>query len=271
MARANRHFIPGHIWHLTHRCHKREFLLKFSKDRYRWIELLLEAKHRYRVSILNFIVTCNHVHLVLFDASGSESIPRAMQFIAGRVGQEYNRRKNRQGAFWQDRYHATAIESGEHLWRCIVYVDLNMVRAGVVDHPAEWRWSGYHEIQKPKIRYRLIDHVKLLQFLNADNHDALAKTHRRWVESQLKKGPEHQGHFSASIAVGSQSFIQKVLQSLGAKGIGRRMAEAPMGEYQLKESLAKYGSSALDPVVSHQSASSVINTIPWRWEKSLKP
>ncbi len=44
MARANRHFIPGHIWHLTHRCHKREFLLKFSKDRNRWIELLFEAK-----------------------------------------------------------------------------------------------------------------------------------------------------------------------------------------------------------------------------------
>jgi hypothetical protein len=89
-----------------------------------------------------FIVTCNHVHLVLFDASGSESIPRAMQFIASRVGQEYNRRKNRQGVFWQDRYHATAIESGDYLWRCIVYVDLNMVRAGVVDHPAEWKCSG---------------------------------------------------------------------------------------------------------------------------------
>jgi putative transposase len=87
-----------------------------------------------------------------------------MQFIASRVGQEYNRRKNRQGAFWQDRYHATAIESGEHLWRCIVYVDLNMVRAGVVDHPSKWKWSGYHEIQKPKTRYRLIDHGKLLQF-----------------------------------------------------------------------------------------------------------
>jgi hypothetical protein len=36
------------------------------------------------------------------------------------------------GAFWQDRYHATAIETGEHLWRCLVYVCLNMVRAGVV-------------------------------------------------------------------------------------------------------------------------------------------
>lgn len=45
-----------------------------------------------------------------------------MQYIAGRIGQEYNQRKKRKGAFWQDRYHATAIESGDHLWQCLVLV-----------------------------------------------------------------------------------------------------------------------------------------------------
>ncbi|CAB1080953.1 Transposase and inactivated derivatives [Olavius algarvensis Delta 1 endosymbiont] len=58
-----------------------------------------------------------------------------MGLIAGRTAQQYNQRKKRKGAFWQDRYHATAIETGEHLLRCLVYIDLNMVRAGVVDHP----------------------------------------------------------------------------------------------------------------------------------------
>jgi REP element-mobilizing transposase RayT len=38
MARANRHILPGHVWHITHRCHKREFLLKFAKDRKRWVK-----------------------------------------------------------------------------------------------------------------------------------------------------------------------------------------------------------------------------------------
>ena len=51
-----------------------------------------------------------------------------MQLIAGRSGQEYNQRKGRHGAFWEDRYHATAIEANEHLQRCLVYIDLNMVR-----------------------------------------------------------------------------------------------------------------------------------------------
>ena len=45
-------------------------------------------------------------------------------------------------AFWEDRYHATAIEADDHLRRCLVYIDLNMVRAGVVKHPAEWAHSG---------------------------------------------------------------------------------------------------------------------------------
>jgi putative transposase len=107
MARANRHFIPGHIWLLTHRCHKREFLFKFSKDRKRWIELLYEAKKRYQLSILNFIVTSNHIHLIVSVDNGNDAIPRAMQLIAGRSGQEYNRRKGRKGAFWEDRTGAS--------------------------------------------------------------------------------------------------------------------------------------------------------------------
>ncbi len=47
MARANRHHLPGYVWHITHRCHKREFLLKFDKDKKRWIHWLFEAKKRF--------------------------------------------------------------------------------------------------------------------------------------------------------------------------------------------------------------------------------
>jgi len=78
-----------------------------------------------------------------------------MQLIAGRTAQEYNKRKKRQGAFWEDRYHATAIDSNEYLLRCLVYIDLNMVRTGRVTHPSDWPVSGYNEIQNrpERIRY----------------------------------------------------------------------------------------------------------------------
>ena len=49
-----------------------------------------------------------------------------------------------------DRYHATVIETDQHFLRCLVYIDLNMVRAGVVNHPSEWTYGGYNEIQNPR-------------------------------------------------------------------------------------------------------------------------
>ena len=67
MASVSRHYIPGNVWHITHRCHKKEFLLKFGRDRRRWIEWLFEARKRYGLKVLNYMVTSNHVHLLVKD------------------------------------------------------------------------------------------------------------------------------------------------------------------------------------------------------------
>ena len=71
------------------------------------------------------MVTSNHIHLLVVGNKDQEVIPKSMQLIAGRTGQEYNQRKGRKGAFWEDRYHATAVENGKHLIECLVYIDLN--------------------------------------------------------------------------------------------------------------------------------------------------
>jgi REP element-mobilizing transposase RayT len=55
-------------------------------------------------------VTSNHIHLLAYD-NGSQAISKSMQLIAGRTAQEYNNRKQRTGEFWQDRYHAIAVEA----------------------------------------------------------------------------------------------------------------------------------------------------------------
>ena len=121
MPRANRHYIPGYIWHINHRCHKQEFLLRFARDKRRWIAWLFEARKRYGLSILSYIVTSNHIHLLVSDSSDKDTMPKSIQLIAGRTGQQYNQRKGRTGVFWEDRYHATAVERDEHLMRCMVY------------------------------------------------------------------------------------------------------------------------------------------------------
>jgi putative transposase len=110
MPRAHRHFIPGHIWHITERCHARDFLLKVRHDRRRWLWWLFESRRRHGLCVLNYIVTRNHVHLLVRDR-GEGEISASMHLVAGRTAQEYNERKGRLGAFWQDRYHATAVES----------------------------------------------------------------------------------------------------------------------------------------------------------------
>ena len=150
MAIAKRHYIPGQIWHITHRCHMREFLLKFAKDRRRWLQWLYTAKMRYGLVILNYTVTSNHIHLLIADDKDRDVIASSIKLIAGRTGQEFNQRKNRKGAFSEDRYHATAVENGKHLLQCLVCIDLNMVRAGAVKHPSDWPYCGYGEIQTPK-------------------------------------------------------------------------------------------------------------------------
>ena len=68
-----------------------------------------------------------------------------MQLVTARTAQAYNKRKNRKGAFWEDRYHATAIDSEQYLIQCLVYIDMNMVRAGIVQHPGNWLHSGYRK------------------------------------------------------------------------------------------------------------------------------
>lgn len=68
------------------------------------------------------MVTSNHIHLLVVDDGERDVIPRSIQLVAGRTGQEYNQRKNRKGAFWEDRYHATAIEDGDHLLRCLALI-----------------------------------------------------------------------------------------------------------------------------------------------------
>ena len=155
--------------------------------------LVVRSKKAFRCfSVLNYIVTCNDIHLLIKD-TGSNVIADSMQLIAGRTGQEYNQRKARHGAFWEDRYHATAIEADEHLQRCLVYIDLNMVRARVVSHPSNWAHSGYWEIQNPPKRYAIIDLPELSSLCGFNGVTDFQQAHRQWVTAALSESVVREG------------------------------------------------------------------------------
>ena len=240
MPRANRHYIPGYVWHITHRCHKKEFLLKFARDRRRWLAWLFEAKKRYGLCVLNYMVTSNHIHLLVMDNGGRDVIPKSIQLIAGRTGQEYNQRKNRKGAFWEDRYHATAIETDKHLIQCLVYVDMNMVRAGVVKHPSEWPFSEYNEIKEPRKRYTLMDYRGLMELLNFRTKEDLKDAYIKWIEESLKDGAHvRDTRWTESVAVGSREFVEQTKERLGIRAQGRGIQEKG-DSYELRETVSPY-------------------------------
>jgi len=247
MPRAKRYYIPGQVWHITHRCHKKEFLLKFVRDRNRWMELLFKAKQRYGLVILNYIITSNHIHLLVLDDGDRNTIPNSMKLMAGQIGQEYNRRKTRQGAYWEDRYHATAIESGKHLIKCIIYIDLNMVRTGVVRHPSDWRWSGYNEIQNQKQRYMIINYNRLSKLLGLNSVTDLKEAHAKWVEEALKldRHSRRDSKWSQSVAIGSENYIERIKKELGIKVIYRDINSVD-NDFELRENLSPYN-AGFDP------------------------
>ncbi len=120
------------------------------------------------------------------DNGGRNIIPDSIKLVAGRTGQEYNVRKNRKGVFWEDRYHAAAVDSNRYLRQCITYIDMNMVRAGVVEHPTLWEFYGYNEIKNPWKRKRIIDFDRLMDLLGFENYDDLKDTHYKWVDSAIQ-------------------------------------------------------------------------------------
>jgi REP element-mobilizing transposase RayT len=240
MARANRHRVPGQVWHITHRCHKKEFLLKFARDRRRWLFWLFEAKKRFGLRILNYAVTSNHIHLLVVD-SGPDVIPKSLQLVAGRTAQEFNQRKKRKGAFWEDRYHATAVEQNEHLVRCLVYLDLNMVRAGLVTHPSKWEMCGFNEIVNPRKRYGLIDVPCLQTLCGCSNPEHFAEQYQQWVEDAINDGKkERESFWTESIAVGSFEFVEEIQARLGTQGVGRKIEEQDSERFVLREETELY-------------------------------
>ncbi len=204
------------------------------------MQWLYQAKKRYGLIILNYTVTSNHIHLLVQDGKDRDVIPQSIKLVAGRTAQEYNMRKNRKGAFWEDRYHATAVESKEHLLKCLIYIDLNMVRTGKVTHPSEWPSGGYNEIQQRRRKSVLIDYQKLAELSGFTSYDAFQKAHLEMVNSSLENGSRHrQPEWTKSIAVGSKNYIESIKTQLGLRAKGRKILKHN-SVYQLREDRGLY-------------------------------
>jgi putative transposase len=240
MPRANRIQVQGGTFHLTHRCHNRQFHLKFARDRDAYRVKMREGLREFRVSLLDYCLTSNHVHL-LIDAEEKEQVSRFMQKVAGEFARSYNRRKGRTDAVWGDSFHATLIDSGEYLQRCERYIELNMVRCGVVAHPRDWEWVGYHEIVGQRQRYRLLDLDRLCWRLRAGSlADLRAGLERGLADAVARDERRREAWWTESVAVGRPDFLERIRPMI----LSRRELETiepENGVWVLRELEVPYG------------------------------
>jgi putative transposase len=176
--------------------------------------MALQMSQRYGVTFLQYCFTSNHIHLLL-EAKDKKPISYLMQDLAGTFAQNYNRRKKRSGGYWEGRYHATMIDSGPYLWSCLLYIDMNMVRAGVVPHPEHWAWTGWHEIMGLRKRYCLINQKRLLAWTGHEDMAHFRTHYQQEITDRIHNQVLHrESQWTEAVAVGTESFIESVTKKI---------------------------------------------------------
>jgi len=97
----------------------------------------------------------------------------------------------------------------------MIYIDLNMVRAGVVSHPSEYTGCGYNEIQDPPKRYSIINRKALMEYFSMRDESRFCAEYRNWITDALQSSALARNQdWSESIAVGRKSFTTDIQQQL---------------------------------------------------------
>jgi putative transposase len=147
-----------------------------------------------------------------------------MNLVEGCIAREFNRRKKRSGAFWEDNYHATAVQTGKHLIQCMLYIDLNMVRAGVVKSPDDWSYSGYNEIFYNRQRYRLIDTNELVAQLGFPSLTAYKHIYKSWITEAIQNSNlQREKKWTEYIAIGSKEYVANMRSKLDSRARNREI------------------------------------------------
>ena len=197
--------------HVTHRCQERRFLLKFAVDRKQYRQRLYEASRTFRrVRFLDYVITSNHIHLLLW-VPRMHDLSAMMRWLQGTFARDYNLRKEREGSFWRGRFHPTLVQTGSHLSRCLFYLDMNMVRAGVVDHPFEWEFGGARELCGARRRYRIVDQERLLWCLEMPGAtESFLRWHRATLADMCgawREQPQREPYWASSFGVGDPDWL----------------------------------------------------------------
>jgi len=142
MARLPRLTLPGFPHHVIHRGNNRQAIFLDRADFEAMLVLLDENARKFQVAVHAYVLMDNHFHL-LATPSTDDGLPQMMQSIGRSYVRYFNQRHRRTGTLWEGRYRSTVIEAERYLLACMVYIDLNPVRAGIATRAADYPWSSH--------------------------------------------------------------------------------------------------------------------------------
>ena len=216
--------------HLIQRGNNRQACFFADEDYRFYLDHLAESATKYGVWIHAYVLMTNHVHLLL--SAGRADAPGAMMKALGqRYVQYINRTYRRSGTLWEGRFRSCLTQQETYLLACQRYIELNPVRAGMVQHPAEYRWSSYRANAQGEPDALVRPH----EIYNALGQDALSKqaAYRELFRYELDPGQvdEIRHATNGNYALGNSSFAEQVTVALGRRatpgksGRPRKVAE----------------------------------------------
>lgn len=112
-----------------------------DKDRYKYMDILRDAKEKHNFALHAYCLMTNHVHLLMEERDSAVS--DVMKSIGVSYSMYYNKKNDRIGSVNQDRFRSEAVESENQFLLCARYIHNNPVKAGMVDCPKDYSWSSY--------------------------------------------------------------------------------------------------------------------------------
>lgn len=142
MARLPRLAVTGLPHHVILRGNDRQRVFVDDEDRGFFLVQLAELAAREQVQVHAHVLMDNHLHLLLTPQQDG-ALSRLMQALGRVYVRHFNQRHGRSGTLWEGRYRSTVIDSERYLLTCMVYIDLNPVRVGMVPAAELYRWSSH--------------------------------------------------------------------------------------------------------------------------------
>ncbi len=158
MARLPRYFVKGQPQHIIQRGNNRELIFVHDDDYQFYLECLQNAIKKNKLWVHSYVLMTNHVH-ILASPETETSISKTLQSVGRRYVQYFNYTYKRTGTLWEGRYKATVIDSDQYLLTCMRYIELNPVRAGMVEQPGEYLWSSYASNAEGKKNNLIKSHI----------------------------------------------------------------------------------------------------------------